>query len=36
MAIRFKEIKKYKVLKFDAVKPTLNDIFIEKVGAFHE
>ena len=32
----FKEIKKYKVLKFDAVKPTLNDIFIEKVGAFHE
>ena len=25
-----------KVLKFDAVKPTLNDIFIEKVGAFHE
>lgn len=32
----FKEIKKYKVLKFDAVKPTLNDIFIEKVGGYHE
>jgi len=32
----FKEIKKYKVLKFDAKKPTLNDIFIEKVGGYHE
>lgn len=32
----FKEIKKYKVLKFDAEKPTLNDIFIEKVGGYHE
>ncbi len=32
----FKEIKKYKVIKFDAVKPTLSDIFIEKVGGYHE
>ncbi len=32
----FKEIKKYKVLKFDAVKKTLSDIFIEKVGGYHE
>ncbi len=32
----FKEIKKYKVLKFDAMEPSLNDIFIEKVGVSHE
>lgn len=32
----FKEVKKCRVLKFDAVKPTLNDIFIEKVGGYHE
>lgn len=32
----FNEVKKYKVLKFDAMEPSLNDIFIEKVGGSHE
>lgn len=32
----FKEVNKYKILKFDAMEPSLNDIFIEKVGGSHE
>lgn len=32
----FNSIKKYKILKFEALEPPLNEIFIEKVGGNHE
>lgn len=32
----FQKIKKYEILKFEALEPSLNEIFIEKVGAKHE
>lgn len=32
----FQVIKKYEILKFEALEPSLNEIFIEKVGAKHE
>lgn len=32
----FNLIKKNKILKFEAMEPSLNDIFIEKVGGYHE
>lgn len=32
----FNSIKKYEILKFEALEPSLNEIFIEKVGNSHE
>lgn len=32
----FSKVKKYNILKFEALEPSLNDIFIEKVGELHE